>query len=102
MLVLSVDVLCDAIKNRRVLEIVYPPGVRLIEPHALGYSSERHILLRAYQIFGASGSGEHEWWKLFRIDRLQDAIDSGACFIGPRPLYRRGDTAMKGGIIVEL
>ena len=92
----------NAIASRTRLTINYPPGVRVIEPHAIGYSKDGNILLRAYQTEGASASGEHEHWKLFRLDRLEGANDNGGSFGGPRPDYRKGDKAMKGGIIAEL
>src|SRR5262249_33926793 len=87
-----------AIQQKQVLKIIYLPGVRLVEPHAFGWSTDRNLLLRAYQIEGASASGEHEWWKLFRIDRAGSITPSGDNFDGPRPEYKRGDRAMKGGI----
>jgi hypothetical protein len=91
-----------AIEGRQVLEINYPPGKRFVEPHALGYSADGNVLLRAYQIAGASASGEHVNWKLFRIDRAGGAGPTGNVFGGPRPDYKRGDSAMKGGIIAQL
>ena len=91
-----------AITDRQVLRIIYPPGVRLVEPHAFGRSSDGNLLLRAYQTEGASASGEHEWWKLFRLDRTEGLELSGATFDGPRPEYKRGDRAMRRGIIAEL
>ena len=91
-----------AIRQKQVLRISYPPGMRLVEPHAFGWSTDRNLLLRAYQTEGASASGEHEWWKLFRIDRAGTIELVGAAFDGPRPEYKRGDRAMKGGIIAEL
>ena len=91
-----------AINRRQVLKIVYPPGVRLIEPHAFGWSADGNLLLRGYQTEGASASGEHEHWKLFRVDRMTLIDPTGGSFDGPRPGYRRGDRAMKGGIISEL
>lgn len=95
-------VLAEAINNRLVLAIDYPPGERLIEPHALGLSRDGNTLLRAYQVSGASASGEHRHWKLFRADRMRAASPSGGAFSNPRPGYHRGDQAMKGGIIAQL
>lgn len=92
----------QAIEGRKVLEIDYPPGKRFVEPHALGYSADGNALLRAYQTAGASASGEHVNWKLSRIDRAGSAGPTGNSFSGPRPDYRRGDSAMKGGIIAKL
>lgn len=92
----------DAIRRKAVLQIVYSPGVRLVEPHAYGWSADGNELLRAYQTEGASASGEHEWWKLFRIDRAESIELVGVTFDGPRSQYKRGDSAMKGGIIAQL
>lgn len=92
----------DAIRVRRVLELIYEPGSRKIEPHAYGRSADGHLLLRAYQIAGASASGEHEHWKLFRVGRIARLTGTDVHFDGPRPGYKRGDKAMKGGIIREL
>lgn len=91
-----------AINQKRLLRIDYPPGARLVEPHALGWSAEANLLLRAYQTEGASASGEHEHWKLLRVDRAESIELADAQFTEPRPGYRRGDRAMKGGIIAEL
>lgn len=91
-----------AILDKKVISLDYEPGMRVIEPHALGFGSEGQILLRAYQTAGASASGEHENWKMFRLDRIQSATETGQSFDGPRTGYRRGDKAMKRGIIAEL
>ena len=98
----QVDALKSAIKNRKVIRLNYTPGNRLIEPHALGYSKDGNLLLRAFQIEGASASGEHVDWKLFRIDRMNNPEDSGDSFDGPRPGYNPDDPAMKGGVIACL
>ena len=92
----------SAIRNNKRLKLWYAPGERLIEPHALGRSKEGHLLLRAYQVSGASESGEHEHWKLFRIDRAHSPLVQSESFLGPRAGYKKGDKAMKGGIVAEL
>lgn len=92
----------NAIEGCMVLEIYYPPGLRIVEPHAVGRSADGNLLLRAFQTDGASASGEHVNWKLFRLDRAGNVGGSLGAFAGPRPGYRRGDKAMKGGIIAQL
>ncbi|MEP4445013.1 MAG: hypothetical protein ABJ059_16415 [Hyphomicrobiales bacterium] len=87
---------------RKRLTINYPPGQRLVEPHAAGYSSDGNPLVRVYQVSGASTSGEHAHWKLLRADRLISSAVEGSSFVGPRPGYKRDDKAMKGGIIAQL
>lgn len=94
--------LSKAIRNRSLIKLKYPPGERIVEPHAFGRRSDGKLLLRAYQIDGASASGEHQNWKLFRIDRMANVVVSHQTFVGPRPSYKRGDKAMRGGIICEL
>ncbi len=98
----SSAIITAAINQRKVPKLSYPPGARLVEPHAFGWSADRKLLMRAFQTEGASASGEHEHWKLFRVDRAESIELSSASFDGPRPEYKRGDRAMKGGIIAEL
>jgi predicted DNA-binding transcriptional regulator YafY len=95
-------ILVKAIEDRRLVSIWYDPGVRVIEPHAIGYGSEGQVLLRAFQVAGASESGQPVHWKLFRLDRITDAKLNGRSFRKPRPQYRRGDPAMTRGIIAQI
>lgn len=96
------DVLRKAINERLCLRIFYDPGWRIIEPHAYGHGSSGQLLLRAYQVEGASASNEHEHWKLFREDRIEAIELEGSGFDGPRDGYKEGDKAMKLGIIAQL
>jgi hypothetical protein len=96
------SVLIAAIEGRRLVSLWYAPGLRVVEPHALGYGSDGQLLLRAFQIEGASASNQHFNWKLFRLDRMRDACFNGRSFPAPRPEYQRDDRAMKRGIIAQL
>lgn len=95
------DIVVSAIKNLKRLQIWYDPGLRIIEPHCFGGGSSGQLLLRAFQIDGASASGEHTHWKLFRLDRM-GPMELGECFPGPRPDYNPEDRVMKRGIICAL
>jgi len=97
-----VELIEAAIRGRKLIRIFYEPGERVIECHALGWSADGNLLLRAYQTDGASASNEHENWKLFRVDRMRVCETFNTEFDGPRPGYKRGDKAMKRGIIAEL
>ncbi len=99
---MTLDDIITAIRKRARIWIDYDPGVRLVEPHAVGRSREGKLLLRAFQTQGASASGEHVNWKLLRLDRLKSYSPSEETFDGPRGGYKRGDSAMKGGILEEL
>lgn len=96
------SVLVAAIEGRRLVSIWYDPGVRVIEPHALGYGSDGQVLLRAFQVSGASVSGQPFHWKLFRLDRIRDTRLNGGSFRKPRPQYQRDDPAMTRGIIAQI
>jgi len=96
------EVLVAAIEGRKLVTLWYEPGARVIEPHAFGYGSDGQLLLRAFQIEGASASGEHVNWKLFRCDRMRNVAHNGDTFTGPRPEYKRNDRAMTRGIIAQL
>lgn len=96
------DTIIDAISNRYRLRIHYDPGERVIEPHAFGRSRSGDLLMRAFQISGASASGHPHDWKLFRLDKAGHIEPTGDSFDGPRPQYRRNDSAMRGGIIAQL
>jgi hypothetical protein len=98
----EIAVIAAANAERHTVQLFYEPGTRLIEPHALGYGSSGQVLLRAYQVEGASASGEHVNWKLFRVDRIVSIDGTRICFDGPRPEYKRDDRAMKRGIISQL
>jgi hypothetical protein len=91
-----------AIRERRILSVVYPPGTRLIEPYAIGFTREGHVVVRAWQREGVSASGDEEGLKLMRLDRFHSVETTALHFFGPRPQFNPDDPAMKGGIIAML
>lgn len=92
----------NAIQEQLCIEVNYFPGRRILEPHAFGISSEGNRLLRAFQTSGASSTGEHMGWKLMRVDRIENIVVLSSTFQSPRLGYRKGDSAMKGGILAQL
>lgn len=96
------DLVAKAIETKTVLRLYYDTGWRLVEPHCLGIGKDGQILLRAYQIHGATKSGDNNNWKLFRLDNPHLLEVTNDNFIGPRPLYNPNDPVMKRGIIKSL
>jgi hypothetical protein len=96
------DIVVRAIRERRILRVNYPPGERLIEPYAIGFTAAGQIVVRAWQREGVSASGGEEGLKLMRLDRFQAIEPTALHFFGPRPDYKPDDPAMKGGIIAML
>src|SRR5262249_36968242 len=77
-------VLIAAIEGRRLVSLWYDPGVRVVEPYVVGYGSDGQVLLRAFQVWGASASHQPVQWKLFRLDRIRDAKLNDRRFRKPR------------------
>lgn len=96
------DLFVRAIRERRILRVTYPPGERLIEPYAIGFTGRGHIVVRAWQREGASATGDFEGLKLMRLDRFEAVEPTAIYFFGPRPEFQPDDKAMKGGIIAVL
>ena len=89
--------ICEAIKERRVLQITYERKIRLIEPHAYGIDDEDHELLRAWQQLPLP-----EDWRTFRLDKTTGIAITATRFLQPRPGYNRNDSAMKKKIYCQL
>jgi predicted DNA-binding transcriptional regulator YafY len=96
------EVIVKAITERRLIRLIYEPGARIAEPCAFGENQHGHNLLRAFQRAGASASGEHIHWKLFRVDRIRRIELLDERFLGARPEYRRNDRAMNRRIFCQL
>lgn len=98
-----VNFLKGAIEHRVQIYLDYPPGRRILEPHALGLSADGNYLLRAWQTEGESESGEHVNWKLLRLDKISGPFGLGPTFkVRHTEGYKQGDRCMKGGIIAQV
>jgi len=83
------DTICQAIKNMRCLSFTYDGTPRLVEPHAHGTDADGDSCLRAYQLRG-TGRG----FRMFHTNKMRGLSVSQEGFAGPRPGYKRNDTAM--------
>ena len=62
-------------------------GVRLIEPYGYGIHKNGNEHLTAWQTRGASASGEHEGWKTFLVDEIEQLEVLAETFDGVRRDY---------------
>lgn len=89
------DTISDAINDRRVLLIDYydSRGWRRVEPHCCGLHASTHApVVRVFQVCGPSRSDEGElFWKLMRLDRIEDLQVLDETFTEARPDYSPGD-----------
>jgi hypothetical protein len=88
------QIICDAIRDQRVLELRYHGYSRTVEPHSYGRDKSGDEILRCYQISGGSESGERIGWKLLKIRDAFSIYVTTDSFT-PRPQYRRNDKAME-------
>jgi len=87
------QIICDAIRNRHVLELNYHGHSRTVEPHAHGLSLAGNEVMRCYQTGGTSSTKVPDW-KLMVVDEIRLLVDTGICFSGTRPGYAKGDKGM--------
>jgi hypothetical protein len=92
----------EAIHSNHRLKLRLADGEHLVEPHVLGRNLRGKTLLRAYLLHGPNGAAKANKWKLFDLDRILRAVDSGERFGNPRPGYQPNDPSMGGGIIENL
>lgn len=83
--------ICKAIAGRRVLEIWYDGGTRIVEPHCHGFSTAGNEVVRAYQSSGYSNSGERSAWKMLKVAEIGSLKETGAVFTQNRPGYNPQD-----------
>jgi hypothetical protein len=91
----------EAIRVGKRLKVRLHDGEHLIEPHVLGRSRSGKTLMRVYQINGPD-KGSSGLWKLFDLEQIAAATETGGRFVHPRPGYRTRDPSMNGGVIERL
>lgn len=89
-----------AIKNKKLISLIYEGGSREIEPHCFGITTADNHAIRAFQVDGYSSSGKLGW-KLFDLKKAEAVKVLDKSFDEQRPGYKRGDKGMKK-IIAEL
>lgn len=85
----------NAIQSKCLLSFNYDGFQRVVEPHTYGIDTKGHTALRAYQVRGGSESGEDIGWKHFHVDQMQQVTMISQHFSGPRPKYKRDDSAFR-------
>lgn len=91
------DVIANAIRNRQVAKISYNSdepqgrGVRYIEPVEVGFNKNGVMLVRAWQLSGASFSNSSKGapipgWRSFKVVNIEGWRDTGEEFDDERPV----------------
>jgi len=89
------QLICEAIKSKRVLKFIYEGFERIVEPHTYGVHKDTgNEVLSAYQIGGYSSSGKIPYWRLYVVSKISDLQITNDTFSQPRPGYKKGDSRM--------
>jgi hypothetical protein len=82
--------ICQAIEQRRLLELRYHGFSRMVEPHVYGEDKKGDEVVRCYQLAGGSGSGERAGWKLLKTKEAV-VVHMAETRFEPRPEYKHND-----------
>lgn len=85
---------CDALKEKKCVELKYSGKIRTVEIHAVGFTKDNHAIMRVWQVHGGSVGGNPSNWRLLRLDEVEGfrVLDDESR--APRPGYKRGDSTM--------
>ena len=81
------DVICQAIKEKRLLELHVAGQSRRVAPHIYGIDSAGDELLSCYQVWG---DGEPAGWLALRLTDISQLKLTSKRF-APRPEHQRRD-----------
>lgn len=82
--------ICQAVEEKRVLELRYHGYSRIVEPHIYGTDKNGDEVMRCYQLAGGSASGERAGWKLLKTKEVLLVHLTETQFL-PRAEYRPSD-----------
>ena len=90
-------VICEAIRQRALLEFHYHGHLRIVAPYCYGVSTRNSDVLRAIQIRGSSSTGNvvRPFGKLWTVADIVGLKRLEETFEPDDPNYNPNDTAMK-------
>jgi hypothetical protein len=63
--------ICEAIAQKKRIQIHYKGGARIVEPHQVAYNERNNLALSAYFVRGYSSSGSGVGWREYLISDIQ-------------------------------
>jgi len=108
----SIEDITNYIKNKKKCIIYYDGdepggrGLRLLEPVALGYSKRNNLVLRAWELEGAShryylGKRPIPGWRFFRLDKILAISPTGEEFMTAEPNFNPNDDKSMKRVIIN-
>lgn len=86
------DVICQAIREKRLLELQYEGQALRVAPHIYGIDAAGDEMLNCYQLWGGAG-GEPAGWLSLRLTAISQLQLTTKRF-APRPEHQRSDGAI--------
>ena len=86
------DLICQAIREKRVLELQHDGQTFRVAPHIYGIDAAGDELLSCYELWGAA-DGAAAGWKSFRLTEISQLMLTSKRF-APRPEHQRADGAI--------
>jgi len=81
------DVICQAIREKRLLELEYEGRAYRVAPHIYGIDAAGDELLSCYHVWGGT-DGEPAGWKAFKLTAVSQVCLTSKRF-APRPEHQR-------------
>jgi hypothetical protein len=94
----KIDLICEAISGRKIIEFQYHEKARAVEPYVCGINIKGSYQMRAFQVGGSSASSGKLGWRIFDLAEMADLKITDTDFsgwAGDRRLYNPQDTAFK-------
>ena len=91
---LARDLICEAIRCKKLLQFSYGSHLRVVEPHMLGRDSAGHDVLSAYLVRGYSESRKQPYWRFYLLSDLKALTMVDETFSGTRKGYNPKDPRM--------
>jgi len=88
------DLICEAIRCKKLLQFSYRNHIRVVEPHIFGRDSAGHDVLSAYLVRGYSESRKQPYWRFYLLSDLKVLTTLDETFSGPRKGYNPKDPRM--------
>lgn len=97
------DTICQAIREKKLLQFSYEDTTRVVEPHQLGDNKLNNLALSAYWVRGYSESQETTTrWREYLVEQMSAVVVLDEQFDGARPDYKRTPNRIFYSAICEL
>ena len=90
------DLICKAIRERKVISFTYKGQKRIVEPFTLGYlETTSNLSLSAWWIGGFSETKKFPHWRLYTVSKISNIVIENAPASNYQNGYNPRDSRMK-------